>query len=107
MVGPGAQVGSKGGFGSPKLLQVEPTHTSSKQTMFPKLSKFKQSHIQNKHHNYYKISTPNTSKPTRAMPNHTKIVRDHIKHTQTRSNHIKITIKITFKITKQKHIKNH
>ena len=49
MVGPGAQVGSKGGFGSPKLLQVEPTHTSSKQKMHPKLGKFKQSHIQNKH----------------------------------------------------------
>ena len=52
MVGPGAQVGSKGGFGSPKLLQVEPTHTSCKQNMFPKLDKFKQSHIQNKHQHH-------------------------------------------------------
>ena len=49
MVGPGAQVGSKGGFGSPKLLQIEPTHTSNNQKMLPKLDKFKQNHIQNKH----------------------------------------------------------
>ena len=38
MVGPGAQVGSKGGPGIPKLLQVEPTHTSSKQKMLPKIA---------------------------------------------------------------------
>ena len=72
MVGPGAQVGSKGGFGSPKLLQVEPTHTSSKQKMLPKLGKFKQSHIQNEHRNYYKISFNINTKHIKTIQSHCK-----------------------------------
>ena len=103
MVGPGAQVGSKGGFGSPKLLQVEPTHTSSKQKMFPKLGRFKQSHIQNKHQNYHKISFNINIKHIKTTQGHSKPRQNHSNHikiTQTRSNHIKITIKIGFKITK-------
>ena len=108
-MGPGAQVGSKGGLGSSKLLQVEPTHTSSKQKMLPKLNKYRITFkiIIKSIIKIHSSSTPNTSKPPKAIPNHIKIIQDHIKITQTRSNHIKITIKITFKITKQKYIKNH
>ena len=70
MVGPGAQVGSKDGLGSPKLLQVEPTHTSSKQKMLPTLGKFKQSHIQNKHQNHQNQIKPYQNHNQNHVQNH-------------------------------------
>ena len=102
MVGPGAQVGSKGGFGSPKLLQVEPTHTSSKQKMLPKLSKFKQSHIQHEHQKYYKISFNINIKHIKTTQSQSKPHQNHSIPYQNHPNQIK-----PYQNRNQHHIRNH